>query len=501
MLFLVLLSSPELSAQDASEPAQLEAQDEKAFRRLLRPGTPLPRRSRAIRAVTAFDNADAAALLSEGVAGSFQQIVRLEKERAEIDRKIDNQMLPRMRTGSRTGFVDYSGIEEWQKVQARLGREITLEEQAIRVYRESLIQLKDGGARTHLRRLRPKRPLRLRLFLIELFAHYDEDRFSEVLIDLLSDREFQVRLAAAAALSHHSRDQVPTHVYGGLLDAKEWQARAVAIDALGRRGGQEAVALLIQRVALEQGRLLTDICDRLELLTGQKFGNTPAAWISWWNDNKDSFKTDRVVLTRPVKAERDGQTRYWGIRVDSLRVVFVIDVSGTMAADLKDPDDLAPPPGKARLDLARREVKNAIASLPSDSSFNVIAYNDFVMPWRERQVKASAKNRRSAQEFLDNLFAFGATNIYDSLELAFRISAPGTKDKYYDQSADTILFLSDGGPTAGRTTEPDEILAAVRDWNRVKQVVIHVIGVGRQINKPLLESLARDSGGEIRFIE
>ena len=481
----------------------MTAREAKLFRQTLRPGTPFPRRSRAIQAVAAYDNADAVKLLSESLFSSFGELVKLEQERADIDRKIDNLMLPRMKSGAkdRNHVVDYTGIEEWQKVQVRLGQLITLEEQILRVYRKSLIGIRDEAALTHLRKLRPKRPKRLRLFLIDLYGNYDQDPFTERLIDLMSDRDFDVKLAAAESLSHHDQTRVPIEVYGGLLNAEEWQARAVAIEALGRQGGNQAVALLIERTALEGGRLLSDVCDQLEVLTGQKFGNTPAAWIAWWNENQQSFKSERVVLTRPVKAERQGETRYWGIRIESLRVVFVIDVSSTMAADLKDPDDLAPPPGKSRMDLARREIKNVIASLPSEAAFNIIAYNDFVMRWKDRLQKASSDNKQQAQAFLDDLFPFGATNIYDALELAFRISAPGTKDKYYDQSADTILFLSDGGPTAGRTTEPEEILAAVRDWNKVKKVVVHVIGIGQQIYKPLLTKLAEENWGEFRLID
>ena len=494
------------SATGQDEPAEpelppvLTTKDAKAFQKTMRPGTPYPRRSRAIEAITSYDNADAAKLLTKMMIASFQEVVKLEKQRQENEKKINNLMIPRVK-GSSEGLVDYTGIEEWQKVQERIGRQITLEEKVIRLYRACLRRLTDEAARIHLRKLRVKKPLALRLFMIDLFRHFDEDPFTELLIDHLSDRQFDIRLAAADSLSHHAPERVPPNIYGGLLNADEWQARAVAIEALGRRGGPEAVSMLIERTALEKGRLLTDVCDRLEILTGQKFGNTPAAWISWWGQNKNAYQSDRVVLTRPVKAEREGETRYWGITIDSLRVVFVIDVSGTMAADLKDPDDYAPDPGKARLDIARREVKNTIASLPSDAKFNVISYNDFVIRWEERGVSASPKNKQRAYAFLDDLFPFGATNIYDSLEAAFRVSAPGIKDKYYDQSADTILFLSDGGPTAGKSTDMKEILAAVKEWNRVKKVTLHVIGIGKQINKPFLDSLAKDNFGEIRYID
>ena len=61
---------------------------------------------------------------------------------------------------------------------------------------------------------------------------------------------------------------------------------------------------------------------------------------------------------------------------------------------------------------------------------------------------------------------------------------PGPWEAVIDTVGDTILFLSDGGPTAGRTTDCDEILAQVREWNRVKKLTFHeaeflpAVGVG-----------------------
>jgi hypothetical protein len=78
---------------------------------------------------------------------------------------------------------------------------------------------------------------------------------------------------------------------------------------------------------------------------------------------------------------------------------------------------------------------------------------------------------------------------------------------------DTIYFLSDGSPSAGRLTKPDDILHAVRDMNGPRGVVIHAIallgGDGSKYDliesKPLardfLEKLASQNAGTYKAFE
>ena len=49
---------------------------------------------------------------------------------------------------------------------------VTLEEQAIRVYRKSLIGMRDAGARNRMLKLRPKKPERLRLIHPSGYDYY-----------------------------------------------------------------------------------------------------------------------------------------------------------------------------------------------------------------------------------------------------------------------------------------------------------------------------------------
>ena len=81
------------------------------------------------------------------------------------------------------------------------------------------------------------------------------------------------------------------------------------------------------------------------------------------------------------------------------------------------------------------------------------------------------------------------------------MARPGNNDKYYKSKGDTLLFLSDGGPTAGRTTDEEEILEQVREWNRTANITLHTIGIGRQLNRRFMKALAEQNGGRCQFIE
>jgi len=91
--------------------------------------------------------------------------------------------------------------------------------------------------------------------------------------------------------------------------------------------------------------------------------------------------------------------------------------------------------------------------------------------------------------------AAGGTNGHDALKSAFAIAGRGARDKQYELGADTIFFLSDGQPTRGDITDPDQILAEVKRWNLLRRVKVHTVGVGRDHAKAFMESLAESSGG------
>ena len=71
-----------------------------------------------------------------------------------------------------------------------------------------------------------------------------------------------------------------------------------------------------------------------------------------------------------------------------------------------------------------------------------------------------------------------------------------------DARVDTIVFLSDGKPTQGKTTDPDAIRTAVREWNKSRRVAVHTVAFGAikkegqdGADPQFMKALADDTGG------
>ena len=74
----------------------------------------------------------------------------------------------------------------------------------------------------------------------------------------------------------------------------------------------------------------------------------------------------------------------------------------------------------------------------------------------------------------------------------------GANDRNYDLGADTVFLLTDGSPTKpdGSLDSTEKILVACREWNRLKRVTIHCIGIGKAHNGGFMSALARENGGQ-----
>lgn len=128
-----------------------------------------------------------------------------------------------------------------------------------------------------------------------------------------------------------------------------------------------------------------------------------------------------------------------------------------------------------------------VSALPATTKFNVVVYENAVVPfWKELQ-RCTDEVRKEAIERTAQIALGGGTNIFDALEQAFA-----------DAEVDTVYLMTDGTPTAGRIVDPEQILDEIVRRNRTRQVVVHCIGLG--IDSELLKQLAAATGGTYKYV-
>jgi hypothetical protein len=360
------------------------------------------------------------------------------------------------------------------------------------------------------------------------------------LVELARSDFGEQRRSALMELST-SKDATLIDVFVAALSDPDWSTRSIALAWLEKADSKRAVTAIVEQMVHEPAgsRMNSECCHALERISGGlNFGDRAADWATWWHNNEATFafahssapSTPDPRPSRPVSDTSVKAAEFYGIRVESERVCFVIDISGSMNEPIKQPEEGV----TSRIDVARRELGRIIDELPPGSLFNIISFNVDVDPWldrvgdslpgtnargasakhgpstgddrnrekekekepaldeaaRQKEAELAAKRdavlRTKARAYVDKLKASGGTNINDALEMAFA-----------DHDVDTIFFLTDGKPSVGRRIDPDEIREAVRGWNATRHVKLNTIAIGEE--NPLVMQLAQDNGGQYRF--
>jgi peptidoglycan hydrolase CwlO-like protein len=270
------------------------------------------------------------------------------------------------------------------------------------------------------------------------------------------------------------------------LDAASRKLLASQKDAMRRSqelddAGQKLTTLQSLRTRLE-----TDLEDRDKELTllrpykdkwsaGQEKMLSLKKELANSRTNVDALQTEKAKWqTEAARVRAEADNRFAGITLTGRRVVFLVDMSGSM----EYLDDNTPAPQKWV--AVRDTVAKIMRSLPDLRKFQVVAFsNKAVFPLGNSGDWLDFDPNASADLVLKTLTAIkptGGTNMYSAMEAVFRMRPQGL---------DTIYFLSDGIPNIGEGVTPDEIKAdkltdvevgsrlgaAVRkklktDWNR-----------------------------------
>ncbi|MCB9913784.1 MAG: VWA domain-containing protein [Planctomycetes bacterium] len=324
-----------------------------------------------------------------------------------------------------------------------------------------------------------------------------------------AEKEAAGRAYLIDALAEAGDGECAELLLGTLFDDESWFVRSRAYAAAARLRLKAAIPRLIDRLEAEQGRLRGDANDALRSLTGQNYRNNATLWRRWWGENGESFEVPPIGEIEQKASEEAKEaigTTFFGISTESKRVLFVLDLSGSMEFAMiprDNPDDDPNKPRdeprageRSRLEEARIALNKAIGGTQDGAVFNVVFYASDVWTWQDDLVEMNAETRGEALAMIEELQAVGGTNIYSALAIALEMAGAKGGDSWSAPEIDTIFFLTDGRPSVGLTTDPDEILAFVRDLNASAGITIHTIGLSGAQDAYLLRSLAEQNGGE-----
>jgi chromosome segregation ATPase len=191
------------------------------------------------------------------------------------------------------------------------------------------------------------------------------------------------------------------------------------------------------------------------------------------NKERDTWRRDTERL------QKDSDNRFAGINLVGSRVVFLVDMSGSM--DYIDDETRSPTKWKG----VRETVRKVLRTLPKVEKFQVVAFSDKVIhpmgnegKWLDFDPTSSPDKAFAA---LEAITPKGGTNMHLGLEAAF---------KYRNDGLDAIYFLSDGLPNRGPGITDEQI-------RRMSEAELGVI-LSKAIRKKLLTEWNRQEQGKPR---
>jgi len=152
---------------------------------------------------------------------------------------------------------------------------------------------------------------------------------------------------------------------------------------------------------------------------------------------------------------------------------FVLDHSGSMFGH--------------KLEQACQAIQNCFDHLLPIDFFNIIKFSTEVEMYNQEMLQANEGNLADACEYIDQIRATQSTNIYGALMTAIT-------QEMGENAANQVIFTTDGLPTAGEITDPDQIIRNVAENNNF-DARIFSIGIGNDVDDAFLIGLSEVNRG------
>lgn len=352
---------------------------------------------------------------------------------------------------------------------------------------EASADLGDRGQARTLERLTRSRDESVRSAAFIALDHLraGDAEWEDEVMEAASDRDVALRLAAVEALARRPGEAGLVALLE-LLQDESHLVRGAAVRALRSRRAPRSVPALIEVLEADTLRVRELAREVLVELTALDHGASSRRWRAWWEAEGAGFSLPEAPEAAAANALREArlarsptQAAFFGIPLGSDRVCFVVDTSGSMDGGVES--------GGTRLAAAVDELVGALEGYPAGGRFNLVFFAGRVRAWKSSLVEMDAKRLLQARRFVRAQRAKGGTALHDGLVAALE-----------DGEVDTVVVLSDGQPTEGALTDPEDILADIRHRTRLRGVVIHCVALS--FRSDLLAGLAAATGGTYREV-
>ncbi len=188
------------------------------------------------------------------------------------------------------------------------------------------------------------------------------------------------------------------------------------------------------------------------------------------DEDRIEGQTDGKPAGGPGGGGNGAGSSFFGLQASGDRVVFVVDVSGSMKG--------------RRLYRARQELTRSLESLRTDQQYFVIFFSDAgrsPMP-SDKMLPATPENVSETIKWLKRIDSGGGTNPLPGLLMAMQLNP------------DAIFLMTDG------KFDP-QIVWAVEQAKPVKPLPIYTISFASRSAEALLRAIAEQTGGDYRFVK
>uniref|UniRef100_A0A8D2KFK3 Inter-alpha-trypsin inhibitor heavy chain H3 n=1 Tax=Urocitellus parryii TaxID=9999 RepID=A0A8D2KFK3_UROPR len=174
-----------------------------------------------------------------------------------------------------------------------------------------------------------------------------------------------------------------------------------------------------------------------------------------------------------------------GLPVVPKNVVFVIDVSGSMAG--------------RKIQQTRDALLKILDDVKETDHLNFILFSGGVTTWKDQLVQATPENLQEARTFVKNIRDDGMTNLNDGLLRGIHMLNKAREENLVpERSTSIVIMLTDGDANAGESN-PERIQENVR--NAIKgKFPLYNLGFGNNLNFNFLETMGLENHGFARRI-